>query len=70
MATQTVTDMKEDARILNVKIPRGTDLDERIEDWCGENDASGSEFLRRAIEAYLTASGRPAAKVESTTTTA
>ena len=47
-------------KTLVVKYLKGSSLDERVSDWCGENDSSGAKFVLAAVEAFLTASGRPA----------
>lgn len=47
-------------RTLVLKYAKGTSLDERVTDYLGDNDCSGADFLRTAVEALLTASGRPA----------
>ena len=58
MAAQENPDTKN--RTLVIKVEKGSNLDERILDWMGDNDSTAAEFLRLAVEAYLTASGRPA----------
>jgi hypothetical protein len=64
MATNNTAKPKEDKCILNISVPKGSDLADRIEDYCGDNDCSGAAFLRQAVEMLLTASGRPPAKEE------
>jgi hypothetical protein len=55
---------KVDASTLVLKVAKGSDLDDRVEYVKGELDISGSELVRRAVEAYLTANGQPA-KIET-----
>ena len=45
-------------RTLVMKVKLGTNLDEQITDYCGENDCSAAAFLREAVLAALVASGR------------
>ena len=51
----TGTDNKD--RVVNIKIPKGSQLDQRIEYFCGMNAISAAEFLRHAVEAYLVGEG-------------
>jgi hypothetical protein len=47
-------------RTLVIKFLKGSSLDERVQDYRGDEDVSGAAFVLRAVEALLTASGRPA----------
>jgi len=59
MATADMTQAnKTPARVLNMKVEIGSALEERIDYVTGSLDISGSELLRRAVEAFLTANGK------------
>lgn len=58
MATAELSSSKTPARILNMKIEVGSKLEERIDYVCGSLDISGSELVRRAVDAYLAANGQ------------
>ena len=56
---QENTDTSKD-RTLVIKFLKGSSLDERVTDYCGDEDVSGAAFVLRAVEMLLAASGRPA----------
>lgn len=39
-----------DAKVLNIKFPKGSKDEQRLEDYMGRNDCAGTVVLKRAVE--------------------